>query len=488
MVRQFGLIFFCSNLVFLSGVAQAAMRLSQKDVAELVLRQGQDTQEVNLNFLKTRLIPATLGKDYDWNITAETGYEFDKSETFNPSVLTGSSYKRLRSSLALTKTVAATGSILGIGYNRLSQRVAYDFVGPDTPTGPSALTQDILDVTFEQPLLNNFFGRADRAKLRSAGRTFSSGAIQRADQLEDVVLKSIRAFWDAYVAKETFRESLASRERYKGLVGKVRRKSGYGYANPAELSQVQAELEVQEQNVKTSSTDYLLKVENLCTLLNLPAQTEIEFEIAEEVPQVPKLSPVEVERLRAIRGQNLLVEAAGDSLTASKSLSYPAVNLVGKLYSSGFDESAGTSFSSATSGSHPKYYAGVKVVYNFGSNYQNEEILNRKTTEDLERTRLERRKLERITALNQAERSVQSTYGVIQSAVKQKQFREKAVQELTRSYGQGRTDIKTLIDAINNQFGTETTLSRAIGNYQIALNEWAAARDELVPEGKEGEK
>lgn len=52
--------------------------------------------------------------------------------------------------------------------------------------------------------------------------------------------------------------------------------------------------------------------------------------------------------------------------------------------------------------------------------------------------------------------------------------------ELNRSYTQGRTDIRNLIDAMNALNTTEVAHSRAVGDYFIALNEWAALRDELI--------
>ena len=81
-----------------------------------------------------------------------------------------------------------------------------------------------------------------------------------------------------------------------------------------------------------------------------------------------------------------------------------------------------------------------------------------------------------------------ATYAIAQSSMKQKDFFDKAVQELNRTYTQGRTDIKTLIDLMNSYFASEVQLSRAIGDYQIALNELAASRDELIADPQQEKK
>jgi outer membrane protein TolC len=472
-----------------------AVRLAQKDVAELVLKQGPKTAETNLAFLQGRLATADARKDFDWNVEADLGYDFNKGDAITggngvveaPFTPSGASYTSLVTVGKLSKKLT-TGTLLGVTYNHSNTRTKYDFVSATTPTGPLNNTGDVFGFTLEQSLFNNFFGRSDRAKIRAADETFDAASVRRADSLEQVVLDTLRAYWDAYTAKQTLKEALNSRERYKTLVQRVRRKSGYGYANPAELTQVQAEYEGQEQSVKNDSADYLTKVEALNTLLNLPPDTEIDFAVDEEVPPVPKLNPVDVEELRPVRAQKLNVQSATDSLVSARSTSYPTVNLVGNLTTSGYDQNAGTSLATATAGSHPEYYAGVKVAYNFGSDDQAETIVNRKATKELQETVLARTRMETADTIAQAERNTQAKYAVVQSAKRQKEFREKAVKELTSSYGQGRTDIRILIDAFNDQLNTEIALARAIGDYQIALNQWAAARDELIPDGKKGEK
>lgn len=457
------------------------IRLSQKDVAELILNQGTTTKEINLQYLQNRLAPALALSTYDWKLLLNSGFEDDRTESF--TVAANSRYKRYITTGTLTKQVQ-TGTLLGIEANHLSQNA--DVPPPATGTAtPTDQTQDLLGLTLEQSLLANFFGVADRATVGSAESTFEALEIGRSDALEDAVLNGIRLFWDTYVAQENFKEALASRDRYVKLVDTVRRKTSLGYANPGELSQAEAELEGKEQAVKSSSVDYLQKQENLITTLGLETGVEVDFIVSEAIPTVPKLSSIDTENLRQIRSQKLKLQAADQALTAAKSTSYPYLNFVGKVYTSGSDISSQTAYAETASGTHPKYYVGLKLAYNFGSGYLTENVFNKRVTKELEEARLARERLEAADGQGQAERKVQSTYAIALSAVRQREFRNKAVQELNRTYNQGRTDIKTFIDALNNFFAAEVELSRAIGDYQIALNEWASIRDELIPDQKE---
>ncbi|MEN0058060.1 MAG: TolC family protein [Bdellovibrio sp.] len=473
-------------LILAAGVSAQAqtkktVTLSQKSVAELVLKQGLTALEVNLQYQQYRLAPAQALSAYDWKVTAESGFEYDKSTSLLSSGTTypRNKYERYITSLQLAKPFT-TGTILGLQLNRLSQDAEYDAFVTNPPT--SRQTLDTFGLTLEQSLLGNFFGNADRATVNAADLTYQANSVARADQLEDVVLQAIRQFWNTYVAQESFKEAVNSRDRYQKLVDAVRRKTSLGYSNPGDLPQVQAEFETREQKVKTSSAEYLANMENLLTLLNMESDTEVLFDVPKVIPPVPKLTEKKVDDLRLIRSQKLKVEAARESLSAAESQSYPTLNFVGRLNTTGADESAENSYSDVVAGSYPKYYAGLKFVYNFGSDIQTETIINRKLTRELEEARLRRQLMQSSDGEMQAQRKVEAAYAVAVSSEKQKSFRERASQELNRSYTQGRTDISILITAMNNFFDAEVQYVRAVGDYAIALNEWAAVRDELIPD------
>lgn len=452
--------------------------LTEKSVKELVLKQGPRALEVNLRYQQFRLDPVRTLSAYDWNVLAETGWEYDKSASL---LSTGTSInprvERYRTTMSLQKPFT-TGTLLGIELNSLSYNV--DTSGYTSNPPPSDQNLDVAGIALEQAIWGNFLGVADRATINAADLTYEANTIFRANELEDVVLEAVRQFWNSYVAQETYKEAINSRERYKTLVDAVKRKSSLGYTNPGDLPQVQAEYETREQRVRTTTTDYKRNIENLLTLLGLDSDVKVQFEIPKEIPAVPRFAVVKMENLRAMRSQKLRTEAALESLNASESLKYPTLKLVGRAYTSGFGVNAQDSYSELTSGTHPKYYVGLKFQYNFGSGIQDETVLNRKLTKILEETRLQRLIMESEDLLTQAERQTQTAYDITLSTKRQRDFRERASRELNRSYGQGRTDISILITSLNNFFDSEVQYFRALGDYAIALNQWAAARDELV--------
>ncbi|PIS10216.1 MAG: TolC family protein [Bdellovibrio sp. CG10_big_fil_rev_8_21_14_0_10_47_8] len=478
-------IYFFTSLAFLlttsPGAVAAPVPLTPKDVAELVLKQSYKAQETNLTAQQARLAWATIEKNYDFQLSVESGYQDSKFESTSNSYLLQD--KQFVTTTSLKKPFFS-GTSLTLEYNRTSDQPDYSSSATSTT---SSYTKDIFALSVEQSLLKNFLGLANRAELRSAEATLKATEITRVSDLQKLVLEAIRSYWAAYVAQETFQESLNSRERYQKLVSTVKRKTGYGYASPGESAQAEAELEVREQNVKRESRTYLGAMDSLATLLKLPAGSEVQFKVSESIPTPPNLSSVEVEKLRPVVSSQLKLKAAEENLTASKSNSLPDLSLVGKYSTQGLEETAPDAYNEMVAGTRPQYYVGVKLSYNFGSGYTDEDQLNKRVSRDLADAQLQRQRLELKDQELDLQRKIQSTYAIAVSAKNQKALREKAAQELQKTYTQGRTDISTLIEALNKYFDAEVALTRAIGDYHISLNEWAAFRDELIPDRKNNE-
>lgn len=454
--------------------------LSQKDVAELVLKQGRRTQEVNLQYQQLRLSVAQSLVPFQWDLVASSGLLFDKSVGLSTS--TYDKTENLVSNIKLSKSFV-TGTDIGLEYKRTSFKGDVNANG--TANTRSVGTQDLLGLNITQDIWANFFGIADRGDVDSAALSYKASTILRTNDLENLVLETIRTFWTAYVSEQNFKEAMSSRDRSKKLTDAVKKKSGFGYANPGELAQAQADYEARVQDVKTASTNYLANLDTLNTLLSLPQNCEVKFVVSNAVPAVPQLPEKNQEDLRVIRSGKLAVEAAQRAYDSAKSKDAPTLQLVGKIYSYGVQDDGNGAYSDMVSGAHPQYYAGVQFEYPFGADILSETRLNKKYAKDLAEVRLSRVTQENADAQAQAQRQVQATYAAVLSTAEQKKYREKALSELNRSFNQGRTDISIFIDAMNKFSLAEIQYSRAIGDYQTALNEWAATRDELIPDAQE---
>ena len=468
----------CLMMCLHLNASAAQLVLRPQDVPALALKQGLDTQSEILRQQQTRLSFAEIEKIYDYQLTADFGTQTSKfqsvtgfSSTVNDQLTTAN--------VKLAKSFF-TGTTLALEYNKSSDRAD---LSPGSPALAS-YEQNIMGISLEQNLWRNFFGVAARADLRSVEVGLKASKLSEINNLQEVALTAIRAYWAAYVAQESFQESVRSRDRYHKVVASVKKKTGYGYNNPGDSAQAQAELESREQIVKTLSLNYLAAMDQLKLVLNLPSQSQIKFEIPEQIKPPPeKASEVNVESLRPIQASLLKLESANESLKASQSYAHPDVSLVGRYATQGLDPSSGTdSFNQAVTGNRPRYYLGVKLQYYFGSDYQKELQINRRINQQLADLELQKKRLQLTNSKDSLWRQIQAYYAILLSTESQKNFREKASLELSRSYGQGRTDIAILIDSLNKYFDAQLQKIRAVGNYQTALSEWLAFQDQLVPE------
>lgn len=466
-----------SILFFHTLASSTEVTLSQKDVAEKILADSFKAKELDYETQLKKLTLIQTEARYDVSLRAEAGYELTKFENFSGTSNPQDEY--YKANVLLAKPFS-TGSLLGVEYSRTSVRS--EFSSGYSGSLPAQQTQDIFGVTLEQDLWRNFLGTSDRSSISAAQKNYQAEILQRSERLQSLVLEGVRSFWRAYVAQASFQDALNTRDRYKKLVSTVKRKASYSYTSPGELAQVEAEYESREQAVKNESTNYLKALDDLTTLLNIPKNTDIKFMVPQEIPNLPKLPTKDLEGLRPIKSAKLRLDASKELESAGQSNSRPDISLVAKLYSSGLETSADAAYSELASFSKPKYYVGVKLEHNFGSGSRNEEYLNKKIARMLEETRLQRTLLELKDREDQIIRQVKASYSNAVSSKKLVSLREKAVKEINTAYNQGRTDISILIEAINRLSNAGVQYSRAIGDYQIALNEWAAFRDELILE------
>lgn len=467
-------------LVLNQSIAAEKINLTQKIMADMIMQKSYKVIEADLKYEQNRLAPFQTLSNYDWKWSLESGYEIDKTESL--SLIGDYRFERYKTSATLSKSLI-TGTTLAFDASRISQKKDGDSFTTTTTAAQAGSNQYTLDswgVSIEQSLWGNAFGKADRLKIRSAENLYKSQIITRSDELQNIVLEGLRLYWNAYVAQENLQEAINSRDRYQKLVASIQKKNSLGYTSPGELNQVLAESESREQNVKNSAQDFLKQSENLVTLLNLPAKTEISFEIPKSLPQLPAFEVKDAKLTRAIKSQQLKVEIAKDQVAEVDSKNSMTVNLVGKLAATGLDETSTDSFNELTRGKNPKAYVGIKLAHSFGSDVQKEEYLNKKAAAEMESAKLSRLVLEFQDKLSQAYRKAQVSLQLVDSIKKQKDYREKALNELNRSYAQGRTDIRNLIDAMNSYFSMEVSYSRAVGDYFIAINEYLALRDELI--------
>ena len=472
-MRTFFLLLASVAAPILSQAAPTTLPLKPEDVIRLVLKQGPQAQEIQLQAQQSRLVLATAERVYDFNAAITTGYFLSKFESPSNSFL--EEEKNTTTVASLAKPFSS-GTTLTLQYQGISDTTQVRTGGTASDYG-----QETAGILLEQNLWRNFFGHANRASLRAAEATVQASEVSRWISLQDLALKATQAYWNAYAAQETFEAAVKSRNRYMSLVDSIQKKVRYGFNNPSDLTQAQAELEGREQTVKTESANFLASVDSLKTLLGFQEDSLIQFVIPTQVaaPETPKTA-LNLESTRALKAATLSVTSATETLEQVKSESAPDISLIAQYYAQGFDGNRSEAQKEMFNGTHPKYYIGLRFQHSFGSGYQDENSLNKRMAKDLAQAQLDRKKLELQDQEEDLKRRLQSTYSIFISSKNQRSLREKASLELSKTYTQGRTDISILIDSLNKYFDSEAQVSRSLADYQITWAQWQALQDQLV--------
>lgn len=452
-----------------------ALKLTPELVVNLVLNQGTEAKKIKWETEKTQTELFLAETFFEPTFGGGINYTDSKAETLNLSSTTES--QTLGVDINLTKNFS-TGSALTWSYSRNSQQsIPTSLTGS---TSPTSQTLDTMKLELTQSLIRNGFGSARRKLLDRGLLIKESGDLQQLEDLEALVLEAMKIFWDAYVAKENLKKSIAARDRYSRLVSIVRKKSKLGFTGPGELSRIQAEFETQVQQVKKRSAAYLNMVDQLEIQLKATLPDEIEFSVAQQVPPLPKLKEKRADSLRPFLIARSSLKQAELNLSAADSQTKPLLNLVLATSFTGLDEDAPEALSEVTGATKPIYYAGLQWEAYLG----NKTELSNTQTLSAEK---EVRKLNLVSVRDQLEydlvaheRLAQSELMVAQSAIRSVVLRRQSSKEIERAYRQGRQTISELIQNLDKLFESETAQTRAIGDYHIALNQWAATRDELI--------
>ncbi|MDX9730622.1 MAG: TolC family protein [Bdellovibrionales bacterium] len=460
------------------GVA-APLKLSPQDVVDLALKQSPEVKQAEL---QAQMAEGSAERDrgpYDLIFKLSPSYEYTEALTLAG---TGNPNDRTMTLASSLSKQFSTGTNLTLEFNRISQESTLSSFTANLRKPRAAM--DTLTLTIRQALWRNILGEADRAVLRTADAKVLSARLTREEKLEEAILSALSLYWNAYVAETQLKENTAARQKYEELVRAVRRKAGFNLSTPGELPRLEAEFAAADARVKISSQQYLAALDNLRTALRIESKEPIVFQAsattAADIPAIPSLKEVDVTRLRPMLVSELTRENADRGRAIANSANRPRLDLVARARSTGVDETSDLSFSKMTSGSQPTYVVGVELEWPLDSsafrgaraeaeaNYQLAEVSHRLT-------------LDRIRdSLADVERRASAFRENALSSIEVVNKRGRVVSELERSYRQGRTPLVELIRSFNELFVSQQERAAAVGNYMIALNQWASMRDELV--------
>lgn len=461
--------------------AKDAEYLSQLAYSQLELGQGTDTAPIRSQIGGIDPQLSGLGRSFDLLVSFSPRYEINEALPINPSPLTPIRNTTGNLLFEISKRFR-TGTQFSIDYRDVRQELLLPSFNPLAPSPVG--NQTWLSLNGRQQLWANAFGYADRLALEVLEGSLQAALQAYTEELETVVLNSINLFWQAYIAEQTLKENMAARDKYDQLVKNVRRKAGFNLSTPGELPRLEAEVAVTEQRVKQSSADYLASLDALRAALQLTPGSEVVLNAPLDLPPIPRLEAKDLESLRPIEREKLMLRNAETFRERVRSSTRPTFDLVARARTTGQDREYGQALAKMGSGNYPDYFVGVEFVTPIDSSTFRGERAEAevRVLQAENRVRTERDRVRNL--LLDTERRVAAQYEIAKSAIEAVSLRERVVRELETAFRQGRQPLLEVIRAYNELFGSQREKANAIGQYHIALNNLAAARDELFTKGK----
>lgn len=457
-------------------VAEAASKLDPQTVVDLALSKGLRARQAELTAQRSYLGLANALGVYDFNVTINTGYEYDEAQTItmNSNPVT----RNFVTTVGLEKKFW-TGTTLGLDYVDQQRNSTLSSFSQSSGSQPDAALNSV-QLELRQALLRNTFGYADRLAVEAARATIDAAMETREESLEGILLDAMTLFWSAYVAEQQLQQNLSARDKYEQLVKNVRRRAGFNLSSPGELPRLEAEYANTLERVKSSSANYLNAIKSLRTALLLEGDDELQLVIPSEIPPVPQLSKRKVEELRGYRVARTNLENANRTLDRYQNVARPQLDLIARAKSTGVDTDSSRALAEMGSTSYPTYYVGIEFSTPLGSESARGVLADAQVQRQLAEVELMNQRNTLSDDLENQERLVVANYSNAKLSMEAVTLRERVVREMETAYRVGRQPLVELIRAYNELFAAQLARAQAVGDYHIALNRLAAARDELV--------
>lgn len=462
-------------LLILPLKAFALRSLKPQDVVDSVLSKSVNAERISLDAQQEFVLMERALGNFDFSIKGNAGYEYREAETLTG--LANPIDKTLTAGLSLLKKTSL-GADFEAGYLHQAQSSVLNAL--TATTRDPNLTLDSAYLQWRQHLWANAFGLSDRADLDVARRRFKSLDLTKQESTEDLVLQSLRLYWETYVAQTKLKDSITARTMYKNLIGVVQKRGRFGLDKGGEYAQVMADYTAADNAVKTASYEYLDKLNSLERLMQDRFGEDVDFLVPDLVPPIPRYTPVKPEDLRPVKLAKMTLENAQATSRSVNWRNQPNIDLVAKATSTGVDPRANAAYSELIAGTKPTYFVGLEFSTPLDSSASRANEAEARVTAGRESLNFKDKLQDTEARLGLLERKLEQTFANANGALEVEKYRQRTVREQETEYRQGRLPLRDLLETYRRFFDSQTQRVQAIGDYHVTLNEMAAWRDELV--------
>lgn len=428
---------------------------------------------------------ASLGGQ-DWQITSSPSYFHQTplaTSSFSPQSL-----DQISAGVAAEKAFWNTGGRLSLSWSSdMTDQKLDDIVIPFTPEplvispGQPRFYQNSINLTYTQPLFQNYRGEIDRMGYEIGQYTVDLAAVQAEENQEGFILEVAANFidWVLLTEQKTIaREQLSLTEQQ---LEQARKKRAANLIDEVDVLRSEDAVRIAEQGVVLIDAQWNAKQAELAVTSgsNSLYQLTPEFNLYERIEPLPLESATE--RLRqqsrllkvlALRRQQMERQHQG-----LEEMTKPQLYLTAQLTSKSGDSEFGSSLG------FDKGDAGVFLQFNYPLGNRSAVAEAEKSWLQLQRHDLE---VEEIAlgleaALNNLIIQIEGMERVLELNEMQIETARLKTEEENKLYNQGRSDLTFVIQSQDNEERALLTYAQNAATYQVLNLQLQALMDELMP-------
>ncbi len=424
-------------------VADAApvnLVLNSKNVIGIYKNQSIKPKEIEIIQKQNESIFETLNLKYNLNTSLDISKQNDQTDSLSTSLQQNNDLNKY--TWLLSKRFL-TGTNLGLEVTHLNNL-------NNTLTAAES-NQNYWAMNIDQPVFPNFFGYQERSLFNSASDELKIKNIQSEFDQMNAEKELLQNYWSAKSLSVSVEENKKLLADYQKLVTKVQQKKSHQFATAGELEQTMSEFEIKKINLKNDETKLNQATLNLKAALNLPENQNITFDLQQENFSAPEFTKIDISKLKKYQQQQLRKKSAQNQSEAVNRNNLPQISLYGKYTQSGYDTANSTAWDESADPHYRKYLIGLKLDYVFDNQKSELDQKIKKLNTEIETHKLNRSDVDLIQQIEIAKTDLMNSFEQIESSQKILKLRQKALQDISKNYFQGRTDISFLIDAYNKK-------------------------------------
>jgi outer membrane protein TolC len=459
-----------------SNTSHRAIELSLRDVTELALRNSLDIQIAQFDAYIERTSLEKAQSIFDTFFEAEASYR--KDNNMPSTTFLGTETIEKSFSLGMEKRIP-TGTILSIDASQTKNKTD----NPFSVLNP--YHEAILGFSITQSIGKNFFGLADRARVKISRLDIENSDYTSLDSIERTLYNVQKAYWNLVfkgeqlaIKKEMLKEAEKLYKIYKD-------KFSLGLVEKSELLAVEALVRTRESDVEIAVLEKKTAKNELLFLINkgdFQQQIEAKDKLGCKTSLVDLYSALKkaVKHRRDYKRLKNKVEKSNIDIVVKQNALWPEIDLQASLVRNNLDTSLNQAWGDITDKNNDEFFVGIS----FKVPFENREAKAQWKRANLEKQRLllSLKRVERLILqeLNNKVNQVNTMHTQVELFEPTVKIHKQKLQEELKRLRQGRSQADVLIQYEEDLLKARLSLALYLFRYRISLLELELAENTLL--------